>query len=70
MTYQCMGCSYRSTKGFSDGSCPGCGSFNIKSIRKSMVYEAEKPKKTLLELAMMFLLWGLIIYGVWDRYIQ
>ena len=70
MAYQCMDCSYKSAKGFSGGNCPGCGSFNIKSARKSIVYEPEKPRKTLLELAMMFLLWGLIIFGVWDKYLS
>ena len=70
MAYQCMDCSHKSAVGFSGGHCPGCGSFNIRTARKSMIYEPEKPRKTLLELALMGLLWGLIIYGVWDKYLQ
>jgi predicted ATP-dependent serine protease len=69
MTYQCNDCSYKSTKGFSSGSCPGCGSFNIKSVR-NIVYEPEKPKKTIAELVIMFALWGSIIFGMWDKYIR
>ena len=69
MAYQCMDCSYKSGHGFSGGSCPGCGSFNIKNARKSIVYEVDKPRKTLAELVMMFALWALIIAGVWDKYL-
>ena len=69
MAYQCMDCSYKSGQGFSGGSCPGCGSFNIQNARKSIVYEVDKPSKTVAELVIMFVLWALIIVGVWDKYL-
>lgn len=70
MAYQCNDCSYNSSQGFASGSCPACGSFNIKTIRRSIIYEPEKPKKTITELVIMFALWGSIIFGMWDKYLK
>jgi hypothetical protein len=70
MQYQCGDCSHKSGQGFSGGSCPGCGSFNIKTLRSSVVYEPEKPRKTVFELVVMFVLWGSIIFGLWDKYLH
>ena len=34
-----------------------------------MVYEKNKPKKTLAEILIMSVLWGALLLGVIDRYI-
>jgi predicted ATP-dependent serine protease len=69
MAYQCLDCSNQSSKKFPAGRCPACNSYNIKSDRQGMVYEKDKPKKTLAEILIMSVLWGALLLGVIDRYI-
>ena len=69
MAYQCLDCSNRSSKKFPAGRCPACNSYNIKSDRQGKVYEKDKPKKTLSEILIMVVLWGLLLLGLVDRYI-
>ena len=69
MSYRCLDCSNSASKKFPGGKCPACGSYNVKSDFAKIRYaEKEKPKKTLIEILVMSGLWGLLLYGVWDRF--
>lgn len=70
MAFICNDCSYRSTKKFPAGKCPACSSFNIKASHKIAEKAASKPKKTIVEIIVLILVWLALIYGVWDRYIK
>lgn len=71
MAFICNDCGNKSTKKFPAGKCPACDSFNIKSTQISTKQAIkEKEPKTLIELVIMALLWGLLAYGVWDKYIK
>lgn len=70
MAYRCLDCGNRSSKKFPGGRCPACDSYDIKSDRIPLSHEKEKPKKTLLEIMIMSVLWGLLFLGVWDRYLR
>jgi predicted ATP-dependent serine protease len=70
MAYRCLDCSNQSTRKFPAGRCPACGSYNIKSAHTALVYEKEKPKKTVFGVVLMGLLWGLLLFGIWDRYFR
>ncbi len=68
MAYICQDCTYKANKRFPEGRCPACGSFNIRSDRSKEDVKQEKDKKTPLEIFIMVLVWGVLIWGVWDRY--
>lgn len=68
MAYRCLECGNRASKKFPGGRCPACDSYNIKSSVGVVSHEREKPKKTLFEIIVMSLLWGLFLWGIWDRY--
>lgn len=71
MAYLCNDCGNKSSKKFPQGKCPACDSFNIKSTHTGTRQAIrEKEPKTLLELVLMVLLWGLLIYGAWDKYVR
>ena len=71
MAFICNDCGNKSTKKFLHGKCPACGSFNIKSTHKSTKQAIkEKEPKTLIEIVILILLWGLIAYGAWDKYLR
>lgn len=68
MAYRCLDCSNQSSRKFPGGRCPACDSYNIKSENTLVGHDREKPKKTLFEIGVMSLLWGLLLLGIWDRY--
>lgn len=70
MSYQCIDCGNASSRKFTGGKCPACGSYNVKSDFEKISYAPEKRRKTLLEMLIMLLLWGALLFGVWDRYLQ
>lgn len=71
MAYICNDCGNKSSKQFPGGKCPACDSFNIKSTHISTRQAIrEKEPKTMLELAIMVLLWSLLAYGAWDKYLR
>ncbi len=71
MAFICNDCGNKSTQKFLNGKCPACGSFNIKSTHKTTKQAIkEKEPKTLIEIVILILLWGLIGYGVWDKYLR
>lgn len=70
MAYQCLDCGNRSSRKFPGGKCPACASYNVQSRADKFSYTPEKPRKTLLEIVLLILLWGALAYGVWDRYLQ
>lgn len=71
MAFVCNDCGNKSTQKFLNGKCPACGSFNIKSTHKTTKQAIkEKEPKTLIEIVILILLWGLIGYGVWDKYLR
>jgi hypothetical protein len=69
MAYICNDCSNQSTKRFPSGKCPACDSYNISSTNKlpETTTKTKKPK-TLIEIVILVLLWGLIAYGGWSKY--
>ncbi len=69
MAYRCLDCSNQSSKKFPAGRCPACDSYNIKSDHRGLLYEKEKPKKTMAEIFIMAVLWALLIAGIVDRYV-
>lgn len=71
MAYCCNDCGNQSSRQFPQGKCPACGSFHIKTTHLS-TKEAIKNKepKTLFELVIMVLLWGLLAYGAYDHYFK
>jgi hypothetical protein len=69
MAYICNDCSNRSTKRFPNGKCPACDSYNIRSTDKfTLTTTQERKPKTLFEIVILILLWGLIAYGGWSKY--
>ena len=69
MAYICNDCSNQSTKRFLNGKCPACDSYNISSTNKFTVTSTQERKpKTLIEIVILVLLWGLIAYGGWSKY--
>ena len=71
MAFICNDCGNKSTKKFPQGKCPACDSFNIKTTHKTTQQAIkEKEPKTLIELVILALLWGLLAYGVWDKYLK
>ncbi|PTQ87919.1 hypothetical protein [Agitococcus lubricus] len=71
MAYLCRDCGNRSTKQFPQGKCPACDSFNILSTHKSTQQAIrEREPKTLFEILVLTILWGLLAYGVWERYVK
>ena len=71
MAFICNDCGNQSTKKFAQGKCPACDSFNIKTTHKSTKQAIkEKEPKTLIELVVLALLWGLLAYGAWDKYLK
>ena len=72
MSYQCLVCGAKQKTTSAEGACNACGAYQLKkskSSRNTSKQEGEKPSKTLPELIAMILLWGVLIYGVWDRYL-
>ena len=71
MAYICNDCGNKSSKQFPGGKCPACDSFNIKSTQQStrQAIKAKEPK-TLFELVIMVLLWAVLIYGAWDKFLR
>ena len=71
MSYRCIDCSYKAKKRFPGGACPACGSFKIKSNSLEKVsWEPEKRRRTFLETVLMLQLWGIIIYGAYDKFLK
>ncbi|MBK8327628.1 MAG: hypothetical protein IPL02_11770 [Moraxellaceae bacterium] len=71
MAFVCNDCGNKSTQKFLQGKCPACGSFSIKSTHKTTKQAIkEKEPKTLIEIVILILLWGLIGYGTWDKYLR
>jgi len=69
MAYICNDCSNQSTKRFPNGKCPACDSYNIRSTDKfTLTTTQERKPKTLFEIVILVLLWGLIAYGGWSKY--
>ncbi len=69
MAYKCLDCGNKSSNRFSGGRCPACDSFNIKRVNKAIIQPIEKERKTVLEIILMVLLWGLLIYGFWEKFL-
>ena len=59
MSYHCLDCSYKGNK-FINGSCPACGSRNIKSSKPAA--ETEQPTQKPYRLIAMIILWGVFIF--------
>ena len=69
MAYICNDCSNQSTKRFPNGKCPACDSYNISSTNKlAASTKIDRKPKTLIEIIILVLLWGLIAYGAWNKY--
>lgn len=69
MAYQCLDCSYKSQVKFPGGKCPACDSYNIKNSGGMKVSDDIKEPKTKVEIATLILFWGVLIWGIWDRYL-
>ncbi len=71
MPYLCKDCGNKSSQKFPQGKCPACGSFNIKIPPKSTRQAIkEKEPKTLIEIAIMCILWAVLGYGFWDKFMR
>ena len=71
MAFVCNDCGNKSTQKFLHGKCPACGSFSIKSTHKSTKQAIkEKEPKTLIEIAIMCILWAVLGYGFWEKFIK
>jgi hypothetical protein len=71
MAYLCNDCGNKSSRKFPGGKCPACDSFNIKSTQTSTRQAInDKEPKTMFQLVIMFLLWGALAYGFWDRFLR
>jgi hypothetical protein len=70
MAFICKDCGNKSSTKFPGGKCPACNSYNIRNTNSTREAIREKEPKTLVEIVIMFLVWGLLIYGVWDKFIK
>lgn len=69
MPYRCTACSHTMRKASPHGTCPACGSAQLRVIKSQQQVTPEKSRKTKIEIAIMVLLWGLLIYGIYDKFI-
>ncbi len=51
------------------GGCEACGAAAIKPIKSNINIQPETKTKSKIEIAIMILLWGLLIYGLYDKFI-
>ncbi len=51
------------------GGCEACGAATIKPIKSKINNQPETKTKSKIEIAIMILLWGLLIYGLYDKFI-
>jgi predicted ATP-dependent serine protease len=71
MDYICLDCSYRAKTKFPGGKCPACDSFNIRSANQIKPEKTrQEERKTLVEYFILILFWGVLLWGVWDRYLK
>ncbi|MCB1659613.1 MAG: hypothetical protein KDI39_15450 [Pseudomonadales bacterium] len=71
MPYLCKDCGNKSSQKFPQGKCPACGSFNIKTPPKSTRQAIkEKEPKTLIEIVILCILWAVLGYGFWNKFIK
>lgn len=55
MSYQCLDCSFKG-KQFPGGSCPACGSRNVKRSQEAVTAQ-EKKKESKANLIIMIVCW-------------
>lgn len=69
MSYQCGECGHKFKKASTHGACPACASRQVRNLKAAEPVAKEKPTKTKIEIFTMTVLWALLIYGVYDKYI-
>ena len=72
MPIQCLDCGSQQLKVSPEGRCVACDSFNVQRMNDALSVSKKKERepKTLIEIIIMALVWGLLIYGLWDRYLK
>jgi len=70
MAFSCKDCSYTSKKKFPGGKCPACDSFNVSASHKSNAETDARPKRTLMQVCVMIIVWLAFAYAVWDSYFK
>jgi hypothetical protein len=65
MAYTCIDCSYKGNK-FVNGSCPACGSRNVKRLKVD-ADEAEKPPARPYRLIAAVILWLVFIVELYKK---
>ena len=71
MAVKCLDCGAQHLRVSEQGGCLACDSFNVQTANQTEVGKKKhKEPKTLVEIFIMALVWGLLIYGIWDRYLR
>ena len=71
MAVKCLDCGSQHLKVSEQGACLACDSFNVQQVNQSEQKQAKsKEPKTLIEIFIMALVWALLVYGIWDRYVR
>jgi predicted ATP-dependent serine protease len=72
MPIRCLDCGSQHSKASAEGRCIACDSYNLHRVTNSEITKnpRERAPKTLIEIVIMALVWGLLIFGIWDRYIK
>ena len=60
MAYHCIDCSYRGSSRGQGGSCPACGSFNMRRKKKADV-ETDTGIGAKVRLAVLVALWSILL---------
>lgn len=70
MGFKCLDCGNQSSKFFTNGRCPACDSRNVCSDKLKAEDSQAPPKASTFQRVCLVLLWGGVIYGVWENYIR
>ncbi len=72
MPIRCLDCGSQQLRVSPEGRCVACDSFNVERMNDQSLDKSKKEKepKTLIEIFIMVLVWGLLLYGIWDRYLR
>lgn len=69
MSYRCSACGHKMPKAAAHGGCAACGSTAVRRVNNKAPRPSKSKERNGIEIAIMILLWSLLIYGVYDKFI-
>ena len=69
--YKCKACGYKGNKTNEQGGCIACDSFELVTLGNTTAAKIrEREPKTMVEIFILIMVWGFLIYGLWDKFIR